>query len=174
MKKNLLLLFVLIGFVSLTYAQKGDLYVGIKDGYVTNYKGVLFGAETGYHLTDPLEVSFSFLMNPRIVLEDRFDPSRLSIYSFDLNFCYYIVSRRNWGMGPTLGGGYVIVENNYFRANPPHIENDNHFALDLGWHLRYSITDNIRLSGGWRYSAATNDMSMHLIYLGLGYVFNLF
>ncbi len=177
MKKKLLLLATLITFTVCIYAQQGDLTVGARGAYITNYKDFLFGLRTGYHLTDPLEVNFSFLMSPEIKLEDPSDAlndSKVKMYTFDLNLCYYIIMNRTWGMGPALGGEYGIVDNHFYNVRNPYTENDNYWAFNVGWQLKYNITENIKLDGGWKYSAATQDMTHHTFYLGVGYTFNLF
>jgi opacity protein-like surface antigen len=177
MKKAIFILFAAILSVS-AYAQRGDLTVGLKGGYVNStkyYKDILYGTDIAYHLSDYLELAFTGLINPNVKWSD----SKLAVYSGSLDFRLYLIHQREWGMGPALGGQYLVVDNKTNKYGP-----DKSLGFNLGWHIRASLTDNLKINGGWRYTNAkvkSNDehysdfdMSHHFFYLGLAYTFELF
>lgn len=177
MKRALLLFLVLCGISTYTYSQKGDLYVGAKGGYITSYKDIVYGVRAGYHLTDQSELNFTYLMNPDIKMEDdnnSLNNSKLSLYSFNLDFHYYIIMNRMWSMGPLLGGQYGIIKDDFYNNPLEDSDETKYWALNVGWHIRFNIGENVKLNGGWRYAAATEDMGHHMFYLGLGYTFSLY
>ncbi|MDR3060584.1 MAG: hypothetical protein LBU57_00535, partial [Dysgonamonadaceae bacterium] len=91
MKKLFLLLFMTVSALG-SYAQKGNLYTGAVGGYVTNYKDVVYGLNISYHLSDPLEVSLTGLMNPKIKGDvDTPDETEIKMYSVNLDFRFYMV-----------------------------------------------------------------------------------
>lgn len=177
MKKAIFILVAAILSIH-AYAQRGDLAVGLKGGYVNStkyYKDILYGIDIAYHLSDPLEVAFTGLINPSVKWSD----SKLAVYSSNLDFRFYLIRQREWGMGPALGGQYLIVDNKTNKYGP-----DKSLGFNLGWHIRASLTDNLKINGGWRYTNAkvkSNDehysdfdMSHHFFYLGLAYTFELY
>jgi len=179
MKKKLLLFATLFVFTAATYAQQGDLYVGAQGGYITDYKDFLFGAKVGYRLTNPLEVNFSFLMNPEIKLKDDAYPnnnSKIKMYVYDVNLCYYIIQNNMWDMGPAFGLEYGIVDNHFYNIAVPFTENANYRAFNIGWQIKCNITDNLKLSGSWKYSTGkdvdSESVNRHTFCLGIGYTFN--
>jgi hypothetical protein len=182
MKKIIFVL--LLGALSVqAYSQKGNLTVGVKGGYAlsTNYyDGILYGFDAAYHVSDPLELVFTGLMNPSISYEDILNKKKeLTVYSASLDFRLYLINQREWATGPALGGQYYIVNNktdNYGADKVP--------GFNLGWHIRANLTDNLKVNAGWRYTNAsvkdkqsytggTFSMSYHLFYLGLAYTFEL-
>ena len=176
MKKTVFILLLAVLSVH-AYSQKGDLTVGAKGGYLysSNYfKGMLYGIDIAYHLSDPLEVAFTGLINPNIPHEK----SKLAAYSTNLDFRLYLIHQREWATGPALGGQYFIVDNKTNRYGA-----DKALGFNIGWHLRVNLTDYVKLNGGWRYSNAKErnsdnhyadfDMSHHLFYLGVAYTFEL-
>lgn len=166
--KKITLITILVLLATNFYGQKGDLYVGALGGYVTNYKEFLFGLQSSYHVTDPLEVSLSFIMNPDIKLEESGEKdTKLELYSFNLNMQYYILSQRTWSMAPVIGAQYFLYKEDLYG-------DENSFGLNLGWNMRYYLTENLKLSGGWKYAVMNHDASHHLFYVGLGYTFNLY
>ncbi|MDR1369436.1 MAG: porin family protein [Dysgonamonadaceae bacterium] len=178
MKKLFLLLSMTVCSLGI-YAQIGDFYVGAAGGYITNYKDLLYGLNTSYHVSDPLEISLTGLMNPDITENDNTLPgdnniSKIKMYSLNLDAHFYMVLQRSWATGPLIGGQYTYLDKKY----PNSVTNEkydlNVAGFNLGWHLRINITDNIKINGGWRYTAANHNASHHLFYLGVGYNFNVF
>lgn len=170
MKKCLFILLLTIVSISV-YSQRGDLAVGIKGGYITSYKDILYGADIAYHIADPLEIAFTGLLNTNMTLEDEFDSSikdKLSMYSFNLDARYYLLLQRTWGTGPALGAQYFTVKN----KTQDFI--DNVWGFNIGWHIRGNITESLRLNGGWRYTNASEDFRYHYIYAGITYTFSLY
>lgn len=165
-------------FISLSNAQhQGDLNVGLRAGYITQFKNIAYGVQAGYHLKDPLELNLSFLMNPNIDLKDDSFPvnnSKIKMYSTNMELYYYLLGQKTWFMGPLIGGQYCRLKNDYYNANPSHVEKTDSWALNLGWQMKFSLGENMKLEGGWRYSIATEDVNHHTYYLGLGYTFQLF
>ena len=178
MKKIVLILFLAILSIH-AFSQKGDLTVGAKGGYVLsnstyNYRNILYGIDIAYHLSDPLEIAFTGLMNPNI----PHDQSKLAIYSANLDFRLYLIHQREWATGPALGGQYYIID------KPNEYKADKALGFNIGWHIRANLTDNVKINGGWRYTNSkakdkksyrdkTTDISYHLIYVGVAYTFEL-
>ena len=182
MKKTVFILLSVILSVS-AFSQKGDVTVGAKSGYVYSpnyYKGILYGLDVAYHLSDPFEVVFTGLLNPNISYKDyNKNMKNLAVYSANMDFRLYLIHQRDWATGPALGGQYYIVNNTTdnlgaFKA----------WGFNMGWHLRINLTDNLKINGGWRYTNAkakdkskwwssdsSFDMSHHLFYLGVAYTF---
>jgi hypothetical protein len=171
MKKSIFIL--LSVFFSLSsYAQTGGLFVGAQGGYVTHYKNGMYGLNLAYQLADPVEISFTGLLNPSISLKDEFDKSlveKLNVYSFNLDMRYYLMHMSSWGMGPVLGYQYQVVKN-----KSDFLGDFNTSGFNIGWHIRADLTDDVKLMGGWRYTMAKEDAKHHYIYLGIGYTFSLF
>ncbi len=172
MKKVFLSLLAVLLFTT-TYAQKGDLYVGAQGGYITHFKDLVYGLNVSYHLADPLEISLTGLMNPSIkeAGDNLIDPSTIKMYSANLDFRYYMLLQRTWGMGPSLGGQYLFLDKKYDNSVGEEYK-VNAFGFNIGWHMRANITENIKLTGGWRYTTANHDASHHLFYASIGYTFN--
>ena len=170
MKRSIFILFLGFFFAS-AYAQVGDLFVGANGGFVTKYNAGMYGLNVSYHVTDPLEVSFTGLTNPNVSLTDEFDKSivdKLSLYSFNLDLRYYMLHMREWGTGPTLGYQHFIVKD-----KNTSLGDFNASGFNIGWHVRANLTDEIKLFGGWRYTMG-NDAKHHYFNIGIGYTFSLF
>jgi hypothetical protein len=166
-----LLLTLLTCFVLNTYAQTGDLLLGLQGGFNSRYKDGIYGLNVSYHLADPVEASFTGLFNPAVSRTDELFGSvdKLNIYSLNLDMRYYMFLMRSWGMGPTLGYQYLIVKGkdnalNDFSAS----------GFNIGWHTRFNITDELKIMGGWRYTMANESTRHHYLYLGIGYTFSLY
>ena len=182
MKKTVFVL--LLGILSIpAFSQKGDLTIGPKAGYAYSpsyYKGFLYGMDVAYHLSDPFEVVFTGLMNPNISYEDiNKGKKNLAVYSANMDFRLYLIHQENWATGPALGGQYYIVNN-----TTDNLGAYKAWGFNLGWHIRFNITDNLKINGGWRYTNAkakdntkwwssdsSFDMSHHLFYVGIAYTF---
>lgn len=176
MKRSIIILLLLV-FAFQSYAQRtGDLYLGLKGGYVPKYKGFVYGARASYSVTDPFEISLAYMMNPKIKMEEgegaNISKSEIDFYTIDLNMHYYLLLQYGWATGPTLGGQYFSKEIAW--DNSSTTDKENSFGLNAGWHLRINFTENFVFNGGWRYTAAKDDNSHHTFYLGLGYCFNLY
>jgi len=172
------------------FSQKGDLTIGAKGGYVYSpeyYNGILYGLDVAYHISDPLEVVLTGLMNHKIQYKDYFKTKKeLTPYSASLDFRLYLIRMRDWATGPVLGGQYYMV-NSKTVAEGDKIQREDNFkalGLNVGWHLRVNLTDYVKLNAGWRYSNAKDkdvehgvsssfDMSHHFLYLGVAYTFEL-
>ena len=187
MKKTILILLLAVLSVH-SYSQKGDLTVGAKGGYAYSpnyYKGVLYGIDVAYHISYPLEIAFTGLLNPSISYEDiNNDKKKLAVYSTNMDFRLYLIHQREWATGPALGGQYYII--NVKDAKDNDLVTYKALGFNIGWHLRIDLTDNIKINGGWRYTNAKDkdktkwwssdssfDISHHLFYLGIAYTFEL-
>ena len=179
MKKLFLLLFTTVCSLG-AFAQTGDLSVGATGGYITKYKDLMYGFNIGYHVTDPLELNFTGLMNPSMTEEnetflpgDKFS-RKIKMYSTNLDIRYYMVLQRDWATGPFIGGQYSYLD----RKDLDSVTNEqyklNVAGFNVGWHLRINLTDNLKINGGWRYTMANQNSSHHVFYLGLGYTLNVF
>jgi len=180
MKKTVF--FLLLGILSIPcYSQKGDLTLGAKGGYINSnvdlkYQSVLYGIDVAYHLSYPLEIAFTGLMNPNI----RRDESKLSAYSANIDLRLYLLRQQEWATGPALGGQYYIVDD-----KTENLGAYKDFGFNIGWHFRINLTDYTKINGGWRYTNIKTkdsksyfgetkfDMSHHLFYLGVAYTFEL-
>jgi opacity protein-like surface antigen len=169
--RRLVLAALFICFTISSYAQVGDLFVGAQGGFNTRYSDGMYGLNISYHLVDPIEVSFTGLLNPNISLTDELDHSveKLNVYSLNLDMRYYMLLMRSWGMGPALGYQHLIVKN----KDVP-IGDFSASGFNIGWHMRFNITDELKITSGWRYTMAAEDARHHYIYLGIGYTFSLY
>ena len=184
MKRTVLILLLAVMSVY-AFTQKGDLTIGAKGGYLLStdyYKGILYGFDLAYHLSYPIEIAFTGLMNQNISYEDILENKKnLSVYSANLDFRLYLLHQREWATGPALGGQYYIVNNKTDKLGA-----DKALGFNIGWHLRINLTDYAKINAGWRYTNAkvkdksiywndnaSFDMSHHLIYLGIAYTFEL-
>jgi opacity protein-like surface antigen len=167
MKRLILVLFLFFSLANV-FAQKGDLFGGIEGGYTTYYNNALYGLNVGYHIADPLEISFTGLLNTNASRIDYLDDvEKFSLYSFNFDFHYYLLLMRSWGMGPVLG--YQFLNEKY------NADSFNFNGFNLGWHLRGNLTDNLKLMGGWRYTMFNEkDANNSYFYVGIGYTFSLY
>ena len=179
MKKLFLLLFTAACSLG-ALAQTGDFSVGATGGYITKYKDLMYGINASYHVTDPMEFSFTGLMNPNITEEnetflqgDNFS-RKIKMYSANLDLRYYMVLQRSWATGPFIGGQYTYLDREDLDSATNERYKLNVAGFNLGWHLRINLTDNLKINGGWRYTSANQSASHHVLYLGLGYTFNIF
>jgi len=171
----------------LSFSQAGNLTVGLKGGCIysssdLSFTNALYGIDVAYHLSYPLEVAFTGLINPGIPYKDALGKKKnLAIYSANLDLRFYLINQREWATGPAIGGQYYIVNN-----KTDDLGADKALGFNIGWHGRINLTDNVILNGGWRYtnvkakdntkwwsSDASFDMSHHLFYLGVAYTFEL-
>jgi hypothetical protein len=169
--KKIFFIALSIAFSVSVFAQKGDFTVGAKTGYISKYKDILYGLDAAYHISDPLEIVVTGLMNPNVSLSDELDNSKnkLAVYSASADFRLYLAMQQSWGMGPVLGGQYFSVVN-----KTDDLYNVDVFGFNLGWHIRASLTDNLKINGGWRYTNAKEDMKYHFFYVGLAYTFEMY
>ncbi|GHT74683.1 hypothetical protein AGMMS50262_08160 [Bacteroidia bacterium] len=173
MKKGIIILF--LTFCALqSYAQAGDLFVGVQGGYATYYKAPLYGLNVSYDLSDPIQISLTGLLNPSITrkAEYSFDTDeKLKFYAAGLDVKLLLLNMGVWATGPTIGAEYMSVK---YKDNS--LKDFNTVGFVAGWHLRANITDNLRITAGWRYTNTKEEISAshHLFYVGFGYAFNLF
>ena len=156
------------------FAQIGDFSVGATGGYITKYKDLMYGFNAGYHVTDPLELSFTGLMNPSMTEENESFSREIKMYSANLDIRYYMALQRSWATGPFIGGQYTYLDRTDLDSAENYRYKLNVAGFNIGWHLRINLTDNLKVNGGWRYTMANQNASHHVFYLGLGYTFNLF
>ena len=164
-------IFLLLFTLGVNAQRAGDWSIGADAGYVSYYKDIVYGARTTYSVTEPLEFSASFLMNPALKSKDPAgDKSEGKWFSYNIDWTYYALMQRVWSMGPTIGGQYLDYNVKYkfdqdtFKA----------FAFNVGWRIRLDLSDNIKMTGGWRYSTGQDDTGYHLFYVGVGYCFNFY
>ncbi|GHT62973.1 hypothetical protein FACS189451_08700 [Bacteroidia bacterium] len=171
MKKTVLILLFAVLAVS-AFSQVGDLTLGLKGGYATNYNGYpVYGFDAAYNLTGSLEVAFTGLMNPEISYKDAYDTKnpthKLALYSGSLDARLYLLSSRTWGIGPALGGQYLSVKdktNEYGTYNV--------FGFNIGVHGKIYLSDHLQVNGGWRYTNTKEEAAKQsFFYLGVAYSF---
>jgi len=180
MKKTVFFLF--LGILSIpAFSQKGDLTLGAKGGCIYSgsqikFTNALYGIDVAYHISYPIEVAFTGLMNTHIPRKE----SALAVYSANMDFRLYLIHQREWATGPALGANYYIVDD-----KTVNLGSYKALGFNIGWHFRISITDYMKINGGWRYTNAkakdkaswredsTLDISHNLFYLGLSYTFEL-
>jgi opacity protein-like surface antigen len=158
------------------YAQAGDLYVGAQGGYITKYEGLLYGLNVSYDISDPLQISFTGLLNPALTEKDGFNSNndeKLALYSMNLDLRILLLNQKTWATGPAVGGQYLIAK---YKNDPAGIKNFETLCFNIGWHIRANVSDNLRVTGGWRYTNTKESIgaSHHMFYIGVGYAFNLF
>ncbi|MDR2622662.1 MAG: porin family protein [Dysgonamonadaceae bacterium] len=174
MKKTVLIL-LFAGLAIRAFSQVGDLSVGLKSGWTTNYADLVYGLDAAYNLTGSLEIAFTGLVNPSISYKDTYDTKfpiqKLSVYSGNLDARLYLLSSRSWGIGPALGGQYYSVKE-LTEGKAIKTGTFNVFGFNIGIHGKINLTENILVNGGWRYTNAKEEGAKHsLFYLGIGYVF---
>ncbi len=173
--KKILFLVLLTLVVVYSYAQKGDLYIGGQGDYITMYKDFGFGIRGGYNFSDPFQVNLIYTMTPTISMENSGAPDdKAQLYNMDLNLNYYILNNKSWGMSPVVGLNYLIEKMDWLSWAIPTKEINNLFGLNLGWDIKYNVTEAVRLHGSWKYSILKDDHSHHTFSLGIGYYFNVF
>jgi opacity protein-like surface antigen len=80
-----------------------------------------------------------------------------------------MILMRSWGMGPALGYQYLTVKN-----KDDSLGSFSTSGFNIGWHARFNLTDEWKITSGWRYTMAGEDVRHHYIYLGIGYTFSLY
>ncbi|MDR0547097.1 MAG: porin family protein [Dysgonamonadaceae bacterium] len=170
MKKIALILF--LGFFALkSFAQAGDLTIGAQGGYITYYKNALYGLNLSYAPSDPLQLSLSSILNPKIIRADALNPNgqiENSLFALNLDARFLILNFDSWAVGPSVGVQYlhnkekIMLENTYDRI-----------GVNLGVYAKVNLTENLRLGGGWQYSSLKDSESYNMFYLSLGWAFNL-
>jgi opacity protein-like surface antigen len=177
MKKTVfILLSVFLAMGSYAQTRAGDLTVGARGEYLSMYKSLTYGLDVSYQLTDPLEISFSGILNPNIKKKDD-NPiynRDVSLYSGNLDLRFYLINMEVFSTGPSIGGQCSL-----FKITDPSRDNyiadeGTAFGFNMGWHVRVELAEDIKLNGGWRYTTATENFSHHAFYLGIGYTFHLF
>ena len=173
MKKSVFTAFFVLLAIGVNAQRAGDWYVGAEAGYVSYYKDIVYGARTSYSITEPLEISASFLMNPALKSEDPAGNKSVGKwYSNNLDLTYYALMQRGWSMGPTIGGQYLHYSVKYEFNQSTFNFTTSASAFNVGWRIRLDLSDNIKMTGGWRYSTGKDETGYHLFYIGVGYCFN--
>lgn len=174
MKKIVPFILLFAGLSVRAFSQAGDMTVGLKSGWSTGYDNPLYGFDAAYNLTGSLEIAFTGVMNPNVSYKDKLAVgadriSKLSVYSGNLDARLYLLSTRAWGFGPALGGQYFSV-----KSKTNENKNINAFGFNIGIHGKISLTDNLLINGGWRYTNAKAEYPearYHFIYLGVAFTF---
>lgn len=171
MKKTLV--FLLLAFFSVkSYAQAGDLFIGAQGGYITHYNAPMYGLNVSYDISNPLQISFTGLMNPDITRKDALTATgkiKNSLYSANLDARFFFLNLESFSAGISLGAQYLHNKETIWMEN-----NYNTLGVNIGCHVRANLTDNLRLTGGWRYSTLKDSESYNLFYVGIGYAFNVY
>lgn len=170
MKKILLILLLVVGSMSVS-AQKGDLNVSALGGYLSTYSGFLYGLNASYHLSDPWEASFSALINPNMTSREFGGKRETDYKSFSADIRLYMIRLAAISTGPALGVQYNHLK--HMSVSDGFGFNENLWGVNIGWHLRADVSENIKVNLGWRYTSATDDSSFNLFYVGLGYTFQI-
>ena len=182
--KKAIIIFGLIFFSMQSYAQAGDLHFGLQGGYATYYKTPLYGLNISYDIANPLQISLTGLMNPKFNRPGINDSKeKWALYSANLDARLFLINMVSWATGPSLGGQYMRYSFTTIAQSGNQLYSDdgsNLFGFNIGWHLRINITDNLRATGGWRYTNMLRDKDgikpdgYSLFYVSFGYAFNLF
>ncbi|MDR1682059.1 MAG: hypothetical protein LBS25_01520 [Candidatus Symbiothrix sp.] len=161
----------LLGFFALkSFAQAGDLTVGAQGGYITYYKNFLYGLNLSYAPSGPLQLTLSGVMNPNITRPDKWDPNRQiknALYSLNLDARFLLLDFGTFATGPSVGVQYM---HNIQEISFP--VTYNAYGANLGWHVKFNLTDYLRFGGGWQYSTMKNSSSYNMFYASLGWAFN--
>ncbi|MDR0769205.1 MAG: porin family protein [Dysgonamonadaceae bacterium] len=173
MKKTVLIL-LFAGLWLRAFSQTGDVTVGLKSGLTTSYNDLLYGFDAAYNLTGSLEIAFTGVINPNISQQDNLAVgaeriNKLAVYSGSLDARLYLISTREWGIGPALGGQYFFV-----RSKTNMNKNIDAPGFNIGIHGKISLTDNLLINGGWRYTNAKEkypEAKYHFFYLGVAFTF---
>ena len=182
MKKAIIIL-GLVFFSMQSYAQAGDLYFGLQGGYATYYKAPLYGLNISYDIANPLQVSLTGLMNPSFTTttewtlaggEKKIVKEKWELFSVNLDARLFLINMESWATGPSLGAQWLSYKFTTSDNSISFGDDDNLLGFNIGWHLRINITDNLRASGGWRFSNMKESDNYNLFYLSIGYAFNLF
>jgi len=171
MKKSLIIVFISLLAFSYSHAQTGELSLNLGGGYATKHKNALFGLNIDYNIADHFQLSLSHWMNPSIETKEEFTNKieKYGMYATNLDARFFVLHMRDWATGPSLGGQFLIYDDKNIGKK------ENLFGFNLGWHIRANITDNLRVTGGWKWTSLTkNEPSYHLFYLGVGWAFELF
>lgn len=177
MKKIAFLLIIAL-FTIKAQAQTGDLTLGARGAYITKHEGFLYGLDLSYQLSPLLEISASGLMNSKIHKKDKEfnDPDwdrDISFYSGALDLRFLLINSELLATGPSLGGQYMSFKSK--NRNGFIEDEESGLGFNLGWHVRVTLAENLKLTGGWRYTNSKESiLSHHTFYVGVGYAFNLF
>lgn len=174
MKKTVPIILLFACLAIRAFSQAGDITVGLKSGWSTSYDNLLYGFDAAYNPTGSLEIAFTGIMNPNVSQKDNLAVgidriNNLSIYSGSLDARLYLLSTRSWGFGPALGGQYFSV-----KSKTNENKNINALGFNIGIHGKISLTDNLLINGGWRYTNAKAEYPearYHFVYLGVAFVF---
>jgi len=174
--KKVLIISVLFFSAIQMRAQSGELAVGAQGGYITYYKSPLYGMTFTYHLSTPLQLSLSGLINPNISLKEGSNTIPTELYTVNVDLRFLLLNFDILSTGPSIGLQYMRnIENSAVS------DKKNIFGPNLGWYVKYNLTENLRLTGGWQYSnmkkssnmtSYTYNFSYHMFYVGLSWAFN--
>jgi hypothetical protein len=171
MMKKYFLFLALVG-ISFGAAAQKNLSLGLKSGFMNQYKDMQYGFDAAYQWGPALELAFTGGFNPKILLEDTYSTvaptDELSLYSANLDIRFYLIQQSTWATGPALGGQYISVTDKTKEFGSYNVP-----GFNLGWHGRVFVTDNLQINGGWRYTNAKEDHGYHFFYLGLAWTFEL-
>jgi hypothetical protein len=172
MEKSLII-FLLSLFSFQAYSQIGDFYVGLKGGYTTKYEAGLYGIEAAYHITDQFQLNFTELVNFNLSYKDDSDYTNktdLRYFSTNLDLHYYLFLFHSWASGITGGVQYL---NTQTKDRDLDFMDTNAFGFNVGWYFRYTLTENLKINAGWKYSMGKEAVNSHLFSIGIGYNFSL-
>ncbi|MDR0733423.1 MAG: porin family protein [Dysgonamonadaceae bacterium] len=172
MKRTLLIIACFAASAIPAFSHVGDISAGLKSGWTTGYDNLLYGIDAAYNLTGSVEITFTGLMNSNVSQKDEWDGtiSKLSVYSGNLDARLYLLSTREWGLGPALGVQYFSQKSKTNNEN----KNINALGFNIGVHGKLKLTDNLLINGGWRYTNAKEEYpeaKYHFIYLGVAFTF---
>ncbi|MCC8147046.1 MAG: porin family protein [Bacteroidales bacterium] len=125
-----------------------------------------------------MEASFTGLMNTKIHTKDKDfnDPNfdrNVSFYSGNLDLRFMLINSELLATGPALGAQLSKFTRKEYLTDEV-VDDGTAWGFNIGWHVRFTVAENIKINGGWRYTNAAEDQSHHIIYLGVGYAFSLF
>jgi hypothetical protein len=162
---------ILLAGVSIGAAAQNGLTVGAQGGYMTYYKDMTYGINLTYDVSTPFQLSLTGLMSPKISRPDEFNANKKNtneLFSLNLDARFLLINLESFATGPSVGAQWL-----HNKETITFPETYNNLGVNIGWHVQANLTDNIRLTGGWRYSTLKGSESYNLFYLGLGYCFYL-
>ena len=184
MKKALFLL-ALIFFSLQSFAQKGDLTLGIQGNYIPSYdNNFLYGLNLSYATSDPLLFSFSGLFNPTKItiveqpFQDLPEYKRITdnLYrSMNIDARFLLLNFNVFGIGPSVGIQYLWKKTTEIGTNGlTYLPLTTHnIGANLGLYAKVNLGEYLRLGVNWQYNTFKNIDNYNVFSLNLGWAFSL-
>jgi len=184
MKKTIFLL-ALIFFSLQSFAQKGDLILGVQANYVPSYNNnFLYGLNLSYAPTNPLLLTFSGVFNPKKItiteqpFKDLPDYKRISenqYRSLNIDARFLLLNFNIFGIGPSVGIQYLWKKTTEINPNGLNYLplTTHNIGANLGLYAKVNLGEYVRLSANWQYNTFKKIDSYNVFSLSLGWTFSL-